>query len=58
MFKKIFKLLILPAACAGAAVGALILAEKAILKDRDIKVVDAAIKETVTENENTEDEEE
>ena len=38
------------------AVRLLIMAEKALLKDRDIKVVDAAIKEEIPENENTEDE--
>jgi len=56
MLKKIVKILVLPAAVLGAAAGTFIMAEKALLKDRDIKVVDAAIKEEIPENENTEDE--
>ena len=56
MLKKIMKVLVLPAAVLGAAAGMFIMAEKALLKDRDIKVVDAAIKEEIPENENTEDE--
>lgn len=62
MLKKFMKILVLPAAVLGAAAGTFIMAEKALLKDRDIKVVDAAIKEKIpeveeiTENENTEEE--
>lgn len=56
MLKKILKILVLPAAVLGAATGTFIMAEKALLKDRDIKVVDAAIKEDISENENTEEE--
>ncbi len=56
MLKKIMKVLVLPAAVLGVAAGTFIMAEKALLKDRDIKVVDAAIKEEIPENENTEDE--
>ncbi len=56
MLKKIMKVLVLPAAVLGAPAGTFIMAEKALLKDRDIKVVDAAIKEEIPENENTEDE--
>ena len=56
MLKKIMKVLVLPAAVLGVAAGTFIMAEQALLKDRDIKVVDAAIKEEIPETENTEDE--